>query len=317
MYGHSRGPDPEVTALERITLHSPDGLDVAFVPGAGMVGTSMTLDGVELLGRRGGLPSYISTGSTYGIPLLAPWANRLGEIRQCVGDIEWAVPTDASGVHCDDLGQAMHGLLAAAPEWVLEQVSADDAAASLRARLCFDARLARFVSFPFAHDLIVEARLTGLTLTVTTSLTPTSSRAVPVTFGWHPYVAFLDVPRREWEVVVPFLRHAELDARTIPTGVVLDLPIESGALGTRVLDDLYVDLSDGIVASVRGGSRSVSTRYVSGYPVGVIWAPASLDVVCIEPMTAPTDPFSGRWPLRMAAPGESVAAVFEMTAARH
>jgi len=317
MYGLSRGPDPEVPALERMTLQSPEGLKVAFVPGAGMVGTSMTLDDVELLGRRGGLACSMSTGSTFGIPLLAPWANRLGEIHQRVGVVEWDVLPGAPGVNVDVLGQAMHGLLAAAPEWVVEEASADDASAWLRARLSFDSSLERFASFPFAHELIVEVRLVGLTLTVTTSLIASGERAVPVAFGWHPYVAFPDVPRRAWEVTVPFVRRAELNVRTIPTGVVVDHPISSGALGARVLDDLYLDLPDGLVATVRGGARSVSFRYVSGYPVGVIWAPSTLDVVCVEPMTAPTDPFSGRWPLRMAAPGETVTAVFEMTAARH
>jgi galactose mutarotase-like enzyme len=42
----------------------------------------------------------------------------------------------------------------------------------------------------------------------------------------------------------------------------------------------------------------------------------SMDVLCVEPMTAPTDPFSGRFPLRTAQPGETVTAVFEMTAIR-
>ncbi len=68
---------------------------------------------------------------------------------------------------------------------------------------------------------------------------------------------------------------------------------------------------------MRAGARGVSVTYVSGYDVGVVFAPHDLDVVCLEPMTAPTDPFSGRFPLRLARPGETVEAVFEVTAERH
>jgi galactose mutarotase-like enzyme len=51
--------------------------------------------------------------------------------------------------------------------------------------------------------------------------------------------------------------------------------------------------------------------------VGVVFAPGDLDVICIEPMSATTDPFSGRFPLRCAQPGAPWTAVFEVTAERH
>ena len=49
-----------------------------FVPEAGMIGTSLADAGVELLGQRRGLDAYITAGKTMGIPILYPWANRLG-----------------------------------------------------------------------------------------------------------------------------------------------------------------------------------------------------------------------------------------------
>jgi aldose 1-epimerase len=311
-----RGPDAEVPELERVTLVSPEGLEVAFVPGGGMVGTSMTLDGVELLARRGGLPAYLESGSTYGIPLLAPWANRLADVHQRVGDVEWDVHPGDAGVRADDFGQAIHGLLTGATEWQVEELSADGDVARLVARLRFDGRLDRFASFPFAHELHVEVALTGLTVRISTSLTAVADHDVPVAFGWHPWLALAGTPREEWRLDAPVVRRAALRAVNIPTGEVLDRPVPRGALGALELDDLYVDVPDGAVATLGGRDRSVSVRYVSGYPVAVVFAPAVLDTVCVEPMTAPTDPFSDRWPLRLARPGETVTAVFELTAAR-
>jgi len=54
------------------------GLAATFLPGLGMVGVSLLHRGEELLGRTDNLPRYASEGSTLGIPLLHPWANRLG-----------------------------------------------------------------------------------------------------------------------------------------------------------------------------------------------------------------------------------------------
>ena len=312
-----RGPDLEDASFERVTLGSDDGVEVAFVPGAGMVGVSMTLDGVELLARRHGLEGYLERASTFGIPLLAPWANRLSSPHQVVGDVGWDVRVGDPGVHPDEFGQPIHGLSAGAREWAVEDAGADSGSARLRARLRVDARLDRFASFPFEHDLVVDVTLAGRTLRVCTVLTATGDRAVPVAFGWHPWFAFPDVPRAEWEVRAPFAHRAVLDDRLIPTGQVLDEPMPQGRLGTTVLDDVFVDVPAGAVASVRAGVRGVSVGYVSGYGVGVVFAPREADIVCFEPMTAPTDPFAGRFPLRLAQPGESVEAVFEITAERY
>ena len=315
-YGVRRGPDPEVPSLERITLVSPAGLEAAFVPRAGMVGTSLTLDGVELLGRRDGLPAYLAHGSTYGIPLLAPWANRLGSPEQTVGATTWTVRPGQPGVHPDDHGLPIHGLLAGFDGFVVEEVAVGGERVVLRCRLRFGPHLDRFASFPFAHDLVVEVELWDLTLTVRTSVTATGSVAVPIAFGWHPYVAFPDTPRADWVLEAPFTRHAVLSDLFVPTGEVVDAPAIEGALGTTAYDDVYVEVRPSSRVRVAGERRAVTFDYVSGYPVAVLYAPLAHDLVAVEPMTAPTDPFAGRWPVRSAAPGETVTAVFDLTAHR-
>ena len=56
-------------------------LTASFDPAAGMVGTSLADDGVELLGRGKtgrGLDQYRRDGEFFGLPIMHPWANRLG-----------------------------------------------------------------------------------------------------------------------------------------------------------------------------------------------------------------------------------------------
>jgi galactose mutarotase-like enzyme len=312
-----RGPEPEDPRFERVTLVSDDGVEAAFVPGAGLVGVSLTLDAVELLARRHGLEGYLGHASTFGIPLLAPWANRLALAEQSVAGVAWQVRPGDPSVHADEYGQPIHGVMAGAPEWEVTDVGSSDGSAWLTARLRFDPRLDRFVCFPFEHELEVRISLEGRTLCLATSLTATGSVPVPVAFGWHPWFEFPDVPREEWVLDVPFDRRAVLGPTKIPTGEVVADPVPRGPLGSTVLDDVYLDVADGTVASVRAGDRGVSVTYASGYDVGVVFAPSQFDIVCLEPMTAPTDPFSGRFPLRLAQPGETVTAEFAITADRY
>src|SRR4051812_50141521 len=63
--------------LDVVTLRA-GALESHWVPSMGMVGASLRHEGRELLGQRGGLEAYASRGATFGIPLLHPWANRLG-----------------------------------------------------------------------------------------------------------------------------------------------------------------------------------------------------------------------------------------------
>lgn len=311
-YEVRHGVDRDVPALASVALVSPEGVEAVFVPGAGMVGTSLTLDGVEVLARRGGLTAYLEKASTFGIPLLAPWANRLSQAQQQVGDAAWTVAVGDARVHGDDHGHPIHGLLAGAPEWLVQHVGASQDAAVLRARLRFDESLDCFAQFPFRHDLVVTVELTGAVLRVRTELDAVGHVAVPVAFGWHPWFDFPAVPRAEWEVCGPLSRRATLDAENIPTGEVTDSPLPQGELGGAFLDDVFVEVPDGTEVSVAAGDLEVVVRYVHGYDVAVVFAPLILDVVCVEPMTAPTDPFRGWWPLRTCQPGETVTAVYEI-----
>src|SRR4051794_40231204 len=66
--------DPRIVELEA----PGDELVARFATGAGMVGCSLRHRGEELLGLGRGLEAYVREGKVFGIPILYPWANRLG-----------------------------------------------------------------------------------------------------------------------------------------------------------------------------------------------------------------------------------------------
>src|SRR3954466_12056020 len=79
-------------------------LEAAFAPGAGMIGCSLRHRGEELLGQRGGLAKYAESGSSMGIPLLHPWANRLDGFDYTVEGRQVHLDPDGMPVRLDEHG---------------------------------------------------------------------------------------------------------------------------------------------------------------------------------------------------------------------
>lgn len=271
---------------ERVTLRDRSSTATAtFVPAAGMIGISLADAGVEFLGQRRGLDAYLANGKTMGIPLLYPWANRLSANQYDVDGGVVTLTDGAGGVRFDSPGIPIHGVLAAYPGWHVTEKSDD----TLGAVLNYAGVPGLLASFPFPHLLSQRVALADRTLTVETTVTPTASAPVPLCFGYHPYFVVPDVPRAQWRLTTPAMRRLPVDDRGIPTGAHEPWPARSEALGDNVYDDGFDQVPDGASFVLEGGDRRIEVRFEAGYPAAQIFAPASDDVVAIEPMAAPTD----------------------------
>jgi aldose 1-epimerase len=268
-----------------VTLQDPSSeLEAQFVPDAGMIGISLTDSGVELLGQRRGLDAYVAAGKTMGIPILYPWANRLGANTYTAEGTTVTLTAGQHGVRTDPNGLPIHGVLAAYPNWRVTHESANE----LTAEVDFgDQDL--LASFPFPHRLALTVTLFERTLRLRTSVTPSGDRAVPLCFGFHPYLQLPDVPRDQWIIETPPLRHLKLDRQGLPTGETARQPAITEPLGDKVFDDGYDGVAEGAVFAVSGGGRRIEVHFELGYAAAQIFAPSSESVVCFEPMAAPTD----------------------------
>jgi len=248
-----------------------------------------------------------------GIPLLHPWANRLERLGYEAGTARIKLPHDSPHIHLDGNDRPIHGLLAACPDWRIVHRTADTESANLEATLDV-AQLPEVLElFPFPHELRIAVTLTPDSLRVETTLTPSSDVAVPVAFGYHPYLTLPDTPRAEWLVSLPVRERAILDAGSIPTGETVETEPVEGALEDRVYDDLFTRLEADPLFTVTGRDREITVAFGSGYEVAVVYAPADDDVICFEPMTAPTNPFDGAGALRWAEPGRPFSATFAIS----
>jgi galactose mutarotase-like enzyme len=296
--------------LEAIALADGD-LRAVFVPGAGMIGCSLQHRGEELLVQRGGMDAWRGTGKSFGLPLLHPWANRLRDWRYSAAGRSVEIDRSRGMVRADEHDLPIHGALAAAEDWDMVDAGADDQTAWLTAALDYGRRDDRLAVFPFLHRLELDIRLAGDALTITTTLEATGKNDVPLAWGWHPWLSLPGVPRGEWELAQPERTAIALDDRQLPTGERADAPEERAPLGDRVLDEHSAVEADARFA-IAGGGRVISVEWAGGYRYAQVFAPATLDVVSLEPMMAPVAALSTGDDLEVATPGERATATFRV-----
>src|SRR5687768_14019815 len=96
-----RTDETRFRGVAAITLHSGE-LAATFLPGVGMTGVSLRVDGREHLALPGGV-GHLRAGGTGGLPLLAPWANRLAARRYRAA----GVSVDLRGLPLADDGRGL------------------------------------------------------------------------------------------------------------------------------------------------------------------------------------------------------------------
>jgi aldose 1-epimerase len=327
-------------------------LEATFVPGAGMLCCSLRHHGEELLAQNAGVAAYAERGKTMGIPLLYPWANRLAAFDYTVAGRTVRVPHDDPAlIALDQNGLPIHGVIGGRLVWQLTdglgapapgrgadveaapgagvdtEVAPDadwapgTAAASgpgprsLAARLSWSEAVPElFEVFPFRHDLLYEARLGDGRLEIEVTVHACGADAVPLAFGFHPYLA-PGGPREQWLIELPAMRHLALDREQIPLGI--EDPASAPQrfeLGGREFDDGFD--AEATPAPVRfavtAPARRLELELLRGYPYAQVYAPLGGHFICFEPMTAPANALRSGEGLRLLAPGERHSAAFSI-----
>jgi aldose 1-epimerase len=286
-------------------------LEAVFLLSRGMLGASLRHRGEELLGRVEDLESSAARGSTAGIPLLHPWANRLNGLHYAAGGQDVLLDPQSPWLHLDSNGLPMHGIGWPLLPWT------EVAAGPTQISAVLDWNRPEWLGvFPFAHRLQLTASLDASSLTVETVLTAGTPAAVPVSFGFHPFLRLPGKSRSDWWLRLPPLSRLSLDPRGIPTGAEELFPRFDQPLGDRVFDDGFVTLSPTPEFVLQGGGRRLMMEFLDGYRFAQVYAPAGKDFIALEPMTAPTNALVSGLGLNWVNPGESYRAAFRISVAQ-
>jgi len=278
-------------------------LEAVFLPNRGMLGVSLRLRGTELLRRLENLDAAAAKGSTAGIPLLYPWANRLAVPRFRVAGRDVALDPSSPLLHCDDRGLLIHGVKWALLAWEIIEAKPDRLAARL---VWTDAKL--LAVFPFRHKVELTATLRPDSLTIETTIL--AQDLLPVSFGFHPYFGISSLPRDKWRLELPAMRKLVLDDRGIPTGRDESFGRFDSPLGDLNLDAGFTVLDEHSAFSLSGDGHRITLEFLENYLYAQVFAPKGKDFVALEPMTAPTSALTNGQGLRLVEPGRGFRAAF-------
>jgi aldose 1-epimerase len=280
-------------------MDSKRGMEASILPSIGNMAYELNVHGKNVLFFPDmKLSDFQKKPTQCGVPFLAPWANRLDESALWANGKKYAFNMGLGNIRPDGRGLPMHGLLENVA-WQVTDVGADNKSAHVTSRFVFWKYPDLMAQWPFAHEYEMTYRLADGALEVKTTVKNLSSETMPVVVGFHPYYRIPDVARDEWMLRMPAAKAVVADNRLIPTGGFKqnDLPNPLPLKG-RTLDDGFADLArdakNQAVFSIEAGDKKIELAFGPGYPVAVIWEPASmpgrpLNFICVEPMAGLTN----------------------------
>ena len=214
-----------------------------------------------------------------GIPLLAPFANRLDEQAFYANGKKYNFDMELGNVRGTI---PIHGYLSGVKDWKLIEAKADATAAWVTNKLDFYRNPQWMKQFPFAHTLEMTYRLQDGVLEVRTKIENLSVEPMPVAIGFHPYFQLTDSSREDWTLSVGAKTRWLLADNKIPTG-------ETEAIGKFFpdphaiplkdfdLDDVFGDLERDAqgraVVSVKGKGQQLDVLVGPNYRSLVLYSP--------------------------------------------
>jgi aldose 1-epimerase len=268
--------------------------ELSICPSVGNIAYDMKVNGKPILmPPAGSLAEWKAKPSQAGIPFLAPWANRMEPDTYWANGKSYRLNPETGNLRRDPHGLAIHGLLLFASDWQVVRLHTDDRGAEVTSRLEFGKHPEWMAHFPFAHTIEMTYRLSDGVLEVRTTIENHSKDPMPLAIGFHPWYQIPDVPRNEWTLRLPVRTHYVLSDKLVPTGETKPAdPPDAFPLAGRQVDDVFGGVSSSEEFFVEGKGRRISVRFGPKFPIAVVYAPQSRDVVCFEPMTGITNAFN-------------------------
>ena len=217
-----------------------------------------------------------------GIPLMAPFANRLDETAFWANGKKYNFDMENGTVRGPI---PIHGYLTGASTWKVVEAKADANGAWVTSRLEFYKNPLYMQNFPFAHVLTMTYRLSNGELEVRTKIDNMANEPMPVSIGFHPYFQLTDSVRNDWVLNVPARTHWKLAANKIPTGETQPADafwggdrrsVPMSRFADRLIDDVFTDLERDArgraTVSVQGKSQNLAVTLGPKYRTILVYS---------------------------------------------
>ena len=202
--------------------------------------------GKDLVRPSATLADFQARPGLNGMPLLAPFANRLDETAFYANGKKYNFDLELGNVRGPIPGT---GFVNGTKAWELVEFKADAKSAWVTCKLDFYKHSQFMKQFPFAHTITMTYRVADGVLEVRTRLDNLSNEPMPVVVGYHPIFELPDGNRNDWTVSADAKTHWIEIPQRLPTGETQ--PIESffGSDRTAIqlgkyalIDDVFTDL---------------------------------------------------------------------------
>ena len=202
--------------------------------------------GKDLVRTAATLADFQARPGLSGMPLLAPFANRLDETAFYANGKKYNFDLELGNVRGPIPST---GYVNGSKAWQLVEFKADQKSAWVTCKLDFY-KIPQFMKqFPFAHTITMTYRVSDGALEVHTRLDNLSTEPMPVVIGYHPIFELPDGNRDDWTVSVDAKTHWIEIPQRLPTGETQ--PIENFFNADRqaiqlknyaLIDDVFTDL---------------------------------------------------------------------------
>lgn len=269
---------------------------VSILPSLGNIAYEMRVNGHNVLHFPApSLAGFVRKPQMAGIPLLAPFADRLDEPAFYANGRRHAFDRSLKNIHYDNHDHPIHGFLTLAADWRVIRLQADAGGAELTSRLNVGARPEWMTQFPFPHVIEMTYRLENGTLEVRTKVTNNATEPMPLALGYHSFFQLTDSPRSKWRASIPARTEWTLNEQLLPTGQTRPLTEliatpNDFPLGNRDFDNGFADLirdrAGRATFLLTGKKQKLEVQFGPKFTTGEIYSPANAGFLCFEPMTA-------------------------------
>lgn len=206
------------------------------------------VNGQNLVRTSASLEAFVANSGLNGMPLLAPFANRLDETAFYANGKKYNFDLELGNVRGPIPST---GYVNGSKAWQLVDFNADGKSAWVTCRLDFY-KVPEFIKqFPFAHTITLTYRVSEGALEVHTRLDNVSNEPMPVVIGFHPIYELPDGNRNDWTVSVDAKTHWIDIPQRLPTGETQPIENFFNADKSRtdihlknyaLIDDVFTDL---------------------------------------------------------------------------
>lgn len=202
--------------------------------------------GKDLVRTAATLADFQARPGFNGMPLLAPFANRLDETAFYANGKKYNFDLELGNIRGPIPST---GYVNGSKAWQLVEFKADEKSAWVTCRLDFYKNPQFMKQFPFAHTITMTYRVSEGALEVRTRLDNMSEEPMPVVIGYHPIYELPEGTRNDWTVSLDAKTHWIEIPQRLPTGETQPIENFFGADRQEIqlkkyalVDDVFTDL---------------------------------------------------------------------------